>query len=344
MAVVQKRGSRSRAELVAGLNALIDENAKLRQTVEKIADLLTRIFLYGAMGVMLLILVIPDRYAAYGGPWMRLLDTNRLQVFEKLLAAARTADPPAADRLNTALSQWLRNDRVPDAVLPDSRSVWMLAPLLSLVRLARETGETAVLERWRDRIERSLRQVVTDDAVAVAPGQQPSIHWTTLAAAIISEAELREAFPFERMLDRIETMLDERLALGTANLLTDVVASCRLLRRHGRPGPDPLSIRRFARSSSLVSRPLLRQSLAELCELADLTGDSELRVRLGLIVRSRSWEVLRLNPRKDVLLLLDCYLAAACLGETDSRHAAAAVVIGEVVQRVSDELTAITNG
>lgn len=302
------------------------------------------VFFYGAMGVMLLILVIPDRYKGYSGPWMRLLDTSRLQVFEKLLAAARTADPPAADRLNSALSLWLRNDRFPDTVLPDSGAVWKLAPLLSLVRLARKTGESAVLARWRDRIERSLRQVVSNDAVAIAPGQPPSIHWTTLAATIISEVDLREAFPFERMLDRIETLLDERLALGTDNLLADVVASCTLLRRQGRPGPDPQSIRRFARSSSLVARPRLRQSLAELCELADLTGDSELRVRLGLIVRSRAWEVLQLNARKDVLLLLDCYLAAACLGETDSRHAAATVVIGELARRVSDELNAIVNG
>lgn len=281
---------------------------------------------FAGFGIFALILLIPDRYRAYSGPSARLLDTTRLQVFEKLLAAARTANPPAADRLRTALANWLRNERFPDAVLPDVRTVWMLTPLLCLVRLARETGETAVLARWRGRIERSLREVVSNETVAVAPGQ-PSLHWTALAAAIVDEAGLPEAFPFERMLDRLETLFDERLTYGTGNLLADVVLACRLLRRHGRTDPDPQRIRRFALSSSLVSRPLLRQSLAELCELADLTGDAGLREKLRAIVRSRSWEALQLNPRKDVLLLLDSWLAAACLGEADPRQAAAGVIV-----------------
>lgn len=299
---------------------------------------------FGAFGVMALILVIPDRYRAYSGPSARLLDTSRLQLFERLLAAARTANPAAADRLNAALSRWLRNERFPDALLPETRTVWPLAPLLILVRLARETGEWAVLERWRAPIERALRQIVSNDAVPVAPGQSPSLHWTTLAVTIIDEAELRHAFSFERMLDRIETLLDERLEHGAANLLADVVAACRLLRRHGRPGPDPRRIRGLVHSSTLVSRPLLRQSLAELCKLAELTGDAELRERLAPIVRSRCWEGLQLNPRKDVLLVLDCYLAAACLGQADGRQAAAGVLVGELAERVSDELMAVVNG
>ena len=96
-----------------------------------------------------------------------------------------------------------------------------LAPLLILLRLARVTGEDAALERWRGRIERALRQIVSDDAVAVAPRQPPSMHWTVVAATIIGEAELRDAFPFERMLDRIETLLDRRLERGTTNLVAD---------------------------------------------------------------------------------------------------------------------------
>lgn len=299
---------------------------------------------FGAFGVMALILVIPDRYRAYSGPSARLLDTSRLQLFERLLAAARTASPAAADRLQASLARWLRNDRFPDALLPEPRTVWPLAPLLILVRLARETGERAVLERWRGPIEHALRRIVSNDAVAVAPGQPPSMHWTTLAATIIDETELREAFPFERMLDRTGTLLDERLERGTTNLLADVIAAWRLLRRHGRLGPDPQRVRHFVRSSSLVSRPLLRQSLAELCELAELTGDAELRERLAPIVRSRSWEALQLNPRKDVLLLLDCYLAGALLGNVDGRHAAAGAIVGELANRVSDELTAVLKG
>jgi hypothetical protein len=299
---------------------------------------------FGAFGVMALILVIPDRYRAYSGPSARLLDTSRLEVFERLLAAARTASPAAADRLNGSLARWLRNDRFPDALLPEPRAVWPLAPLLILVRLARETGERGVLERWRGPIEHSLRRIVANDAVPVAPRQPPSMHWTTLAATIVDEAELRHAFPFERMLDRIEVLLDERLEHGTTNLLADLIAAYRLLRRHGRPGPEPGRVRNFIRSSSLVSRPLLRQSLAELCELAELTGDGELRERLAPIVRSRSWEALQLNPRKDVLLLLDCYLAAARLGDLDGRHAAAGAIVGELADRVSDELTAVVSG
>jgi hypothetical protein len=300
--------------------------------------------LFSMLGVMALILVIPDRFGAYRGPSARLLDTNRLHLFERLLAAARIASPAAASHLHASLARWLRNDRFPDALLPQPEAVWPLEPLLILVRLARATGENAVLERWRGRIEHALRQIVSNNSVAVAPRQPASMYWTVFAATIIDETELRDALPFERMLDRIETLLDERLEHGTANLVADVVAAWQLLRRHGRPGPDPLHIREFIRSSSLVSRPLLRQSLAELAAVAELTGDAEFRERLGPIVRSRMWESLQLNPRKDVLLVLDCYLAAARLGELDARHAAASVIIAELAERVSDELMAVVNG
>jgi hypothetical protein len=299
---------------------------------------------FGGVGVMALILVIPDRYRAYRGPSARLLDTSRLQFFERLLAAARIANPRAADRLKASLARWLRNDRFPDALLPQPEAVWPLAPLLTLIRLARETGEDAALERWRGRIERALRRIVTDDAVAVAPRQSASMYWTVVAAAIVDEAELRHAFPFERMLDRIETLLDRRLARGTANLVADLIAAWQLLRRHGRPEPDAQRVRNAVRSSSLVSRPVLRQSLAELADLANLTGDAELRERLGPIVRSRMWEGLQLNPRKDVLLLLDCYLAAASLGQLDARHAAAGVIVAELAERVSEELVTVVGG
>jgi len=299
---------------------------------------------FAAVGVMALFLVIPDRYDAYRGPSARLLDTNRLHLFERLLAAARTASPVAASHLHASLARWLRNDRFPDAILPQPEAVWPLEPLLILVRLARATGEHAVLERWRGRIEHALRQIVTNNFVAVAPRQPASMYWTVFAATIIDETELRDAFPFERMLDRIETLLDERLEHGTANLVADVVAACRLLRRHGRPGPDPQRVRKFVRSSALVSRPLLRQSLAELAAVAELTGDAEFRERLGPIVRSRMWEGLQLNPRKDVLLVLDCYLAASRLGELDARHAAVGVIVTELAERISDELMAVVNG
>jgi hypothetical protein len=300
--------------------------------------------LFSMLGVMALILVIPDRFGAYRGPSARLLDTNRLHLFERLLAAARIASPAVAHRLHASLARWLRNDRFPDAILPQPEAVWPLEPLLILVRLARATGENAALERWRVRIEHALRQIVSNDSVALAPRQPASMYWTVFAATIIDETELRDAFPFERMLRRIETLLDERLEHGTANLVADVVAACQLLRRHGRPGPDPQRVCKLVRSSSLVSRPLLRQSLEELAAVAELTGDAEFRERLGPIVRSRMWEGLQLNPRKDVLLVLDCYLAAARLGELDARHAAAGVIVTELAERISDELMAVVNG
>ena len=81
----------------------------------------------------------------------------------------------------------------------------------------------------------------------------------------------------------------------------------------------------------------------ELCDLAEITGDADLRDKLAPIVRSRSWEALQLNPRKEVLLLLDCYLAAAHLGETDARHAAAGVIVGELADRVSAELETVAS-
>ncbi|HEX7152277.1 MAG TPA: hypothetical protein VF618_12385 [Thermoanaerobaculia bacterium] len=301
------------------------------------------VMFFGSFAAMMLIVIIPDRYGAFGDPSLRLADANRIKLFEKLLAAIHVVNPRTAERLKNVLSQWLRNDRLVHVLLPDARSLWMLEPLLILVRLARATGETALLPRWRDPIERSLRQVVSNAAVAVAAGQPPSLHWTALAVTIIDEMGLHQTFPFERMLDRIETLLGERLTHGMDNLVADIVLATRLLRRCGRTGPEAQSIHRFARSASIVSRPLLRQSLAELCELAELTGDEEFRVKLRPIVRSRAWEVLQLNPRKDVLLLLDCCLALARLGEPEPHEGAAALVVDELANRMAGELTMVVN-
>ena len=296
---------------------------------------------FTGVAVMSFILTVPDRYRAYAGPSARLLDTSRLQLFERLLAAARIADPVAAESLRASLAQWIRDDRFPDALLPDPTAVWPLSPLRILVQLARDVGEEAVLERWRGRIEESLRTIVTNGAVAVAPRQPPSMHWTVVAATVVDEAGLHDKFGFERMLERVEELLADRLEHGTANLLADVVAAWQLLRRHGRSVPDPDRVRELAGRSTLVNRPALRQSLAELAEVAELMRDAALRERLGSIIRSRSWEGLQLNPRKDVLLLLDCYLAASRLGELDGRHSAAGLLIGEIAGEVSRELATV---
>jgi hypothetical protein len=52
--------------------------------------------------------------------------------------------------------------------------------------------------------------------------------------------------------------------------------------------------------------------------------------------------VLQLNPGNDVALLLDCYLAAVLLDESDSeRLSLAESTIGEVATRMADEMMKI---
>ena len=77
----------------------------------------------------------------------------------------------------------------------------------------------------------------------------------------------------------------------------------------------------------------------DLCDLAKLLGDATEIERLAPIVRSRMWEILQLNPRKEVVALLDCYLATVRIGEGDSPLAsAAAVIITEIAACTADEL------
>jgi hypothetical protein len=134
--------------------------------------------------------------------------------------------------------------------------------------------------------------------VSVASGEPPSLFYSTLAAAIIDETGLAGRFPFQRMVDRIGSMLTEQLSGENVNLVADIVAAARLLQTHGRPIPDTATIGRFVRQSTLLSEPMRHQSLVELCELSDLLGDVKERERLAPIVRSRMWEILQLNPRK----------------------------------------------
>jgi hypothetical protein len=127
--------------------------------------------------------------------------------------------------------------------------------------------------------------------------------------------------------------------LTLAALLASLVA---ILADQPRAIPEAAAIRRFVQRSTLMSKPLRHQSLVELCELADLLGDTDEKEKLAPIVRSRMWEVLQLNPRKEVLPLLDCYLAAVRLGERESALvSAAAATIAEIAARTADELAAV---
>jgi hypothetical protein len=314
------------------------------RAVVQLADFRAAFIVFFFLGFVLfsLILLIPDRVSGIPRRIIRLIDRNRLQLFLALLESARHADGSAGERIRNALALRLPFDRpAMSLLLPDRRSLWMLSSLLTYLRLARAAGAVEIIDHIRGPIEAALRDVVTDDAVSVAPGEPPSLFYSTLAAAIVDEAGLRGRFRFERMIDRIGTMLAEQMSAENVNLLADVVAASRLLQSHGRPIPNTVTIGQFVQRSTLMSKPARQQSLVELCELADLLGDGKGRERLAPIVRSRMWEILQLNPRKEVLALLDCYLAAVHIGERESMVASAAgLTIAEIAVCTADELMA----
>jgi len=95
----------------------------------------------------------------------------------------------------------------------------------------------------------------------------------------------------------------------------------------------------------LLSGPTIRRRLCEIASYIAPLEETAVRDRLVSIVRARMWEVLQLNPGNDVSLLLDCYLAAVSLGESNSqRLSLAESVIGEVAARMADEMTTIHAG
>lgn len=312
--------------------------------VEQLVDFKTTFtaFFWGGVGLFLLFALIPDRSTKVGVRILQMVDRTRLETLRALLAGARHADPIAAERIRSALASWISSDaHFVVALLPDRRSLRLLSPLLTFIRLARSAGAGGILDRTRDQIDRAMRDILANDAVSIAPGEPPSLFHSTLATSIVDEAGLADRFPLQRMIDRVGAMLAARLARENVNLVADVLAAARLVQSHGRPIPDTATISRFVRRSTLMSKPVQGQSLVELCELADLLDDAGEWERLAPIVRSRMWEILQLNPRKEVLALLDCYLAAIRLGESDSPlTSAAAIIIGEIASRTADELMA----
>ena len=333
------------ASHTAVLLAFVVAFALAMRAVVRVADFSTTFVAFFFLGFALfsLVILIPDRSTNIPGDVVRLIDPSRLKLFLALLESARQADPNAGERIRKALALWLPSDRpAMSLLLPDRRSLWMLSPLLSFVRLAQSAGAVEIIERTRGRIETALKDIVTDDAVSVAPGEPPSLFYSTLAATVVDEAGLADRFPFERLVDRIASMLAEQLSGENVNVIADVVAAAGLLKLHGRPVPDTATISRFVRRSTLMSKPVRDQSLVELCQLTDLLGDMQERERLSPIVRSRLWEILQLNPRKEVLALLDCYLAAVRIGERESTLvSAASATIAEIATRTADELTGI---
>jgi len=299
-------------------------------------------FFWSGVGLFVVAALVPDHSTRFGLRLMRLVESDQLKLFLALLDSARHADAAAARRLESALVRWMSDDRLVLAVLPDRWTLWPLLPLSTLVRLARSAGADSLLDHMRGHIEQALRLIINDDAVSGAPGEPPSLFYSTMAATIVDEAGLIDRFPLDRMLDRIEAMLRDQMAGRGVDLVTDIIAAARLLQAHGRTPPSISKLDAFERRWTLISKPVRHQSLVELCELADLLEDASATERLVPIVRSRMWEILQLNARKEVLALLDCYLAAVHLGEGDSSLAsAAAVTIAEIANRTTNELTTI---
>lgn len=301
------------------------------------------IVFFGGMLFFLTILIIPDRYGAFGTPSRGLLDTNRLVFLLRLLEAAEQANPDAAERLRRALSSWIREEDLPRPILPDEQALWPLLPLWTLIRVAQRTDPSTV-SAWRDTIEAALGRVVRAGKVSANDREPPSLFYSSLATAIAAAAgadppRLRE------MLDPIEVLLEDRLRNGTTTFVSDVVLALQLLRGNGRRGPERELIEAFAQRCALLSQPLIRQSLVELEELSGLLADEAMRRRLVFVVRSRLWELLQRNARKDVVPLLDCYIAGIRLGEEASPlFQAAARIINEIASQTAQELTTLNAG
>jgi hypothetical protein len=274
----------------------------------------------------------------------QLFDLEHVQMFELLLAAVWTARPAMAGKLSEALVLWVKSDAgLPDAVLPEPRSLWKLEALLPLIRIARAVGEEETLARWRDPIVRALRGIISGGAVSLK-GRRPSLGYTVLAAHVVDEANLASQIPLEPMLDSIAEQLEEWLNGRIGAAAGPVASACRLLAAHGRaqPGPDRIRMRSVMAVEFMLTRPIVRKAVGELAAYTGLLEDTKVQDDLANIVRSRLWEVLQLNPGNDPALLLDCYLAAVSLGETDSpRLAIAESVIEEITESMVEELTKV---
>jgi hypothetical protein len=86
-----------------------------------------------------------------------------------------------------------------------------------------------------------------------------------------------------------------------------------------------------------------RQSLVALYRLAHARGDQSALEDLAAMVTSRACRLLLRNPRKEVLLLLDCYEAATALGiQGDPLFEASRVILIESAGNVARDLSQVT--
>jgi hypothetical protein len=267
---------------------------------------------------------------------------EHLQMFEHLLTAARIAELEDG-KLKAALALWVGSDPdLPHAVLPEPRSIWKLETLLPLIRIAKAVGEEEILSRWRRPIVDALGQIVRNGEVT-ANGSLPSFGYSVLAAQVIDETGLTEALRMDALLDSIAGQLEQWLKGEIAGSVDSSASAWWLLAKYGRPRPGPDYLRQQSLSALefMLTRPIQRKSVGEFVAYTKLLEDTRLHDHLASIVRSRLWDTLILNPDNDVPLLLDCYLAAVSLGETDSSLLATAKPkIGFIVDQLADELTA----
>ena len=311
--------------------------AKLMSRVATSNVIFDTLLLMGGMLICLMQLVPqrPDNRA-------HLADLEHLRMFDSLLTAVRTAGLPVAETLSNALARWVNRDPdLPSVVLPEPRVIGKLETLLLLVRIAREIGEEKMIVRWHSAIVEALRQIVTDGAVFVNRSR-PSLAFTVLAAQVIQEADLAAEIPLEPILDSIAERFEICLSGEEGASAEALVSACRVLGANGRsPAPmERIQMRCLMVAEQQLTRPIIRSRLREVVGYIALLENPALQDRLVSIVRARLWEALQLNPWNDVSLLLDCYLAAVSLGESDSpRLSLAESTIGEIATRMADELT-----
>jgi hypothetical protein len=271
-----------------------------------------------------------------------LTDLEHLRMLDNLLKAVWTARPPAAEKLSNALARWMNHDAdILSAVLPEPRAIGKLESLLLLTRIARGVGEETMLARWRPAIAGALRRIITDGAVFVNRSR-PSFAYTVLAAQVIEAADLAVEIPLGPILDSIADGL-ERCLSGVEESSTEALASACLLlaaNGHSHSGLEWMRTLGSMAAEDYLLRLIIRSRLCDLVVFIALLENMAVQDRFVSIAHARIWEVLQLNPWNDVSLLLDCYLAAVLMGESDSpRLSLAESTIEEIATRMADELT-----
>jgi hypothetical protein len=287
------------------------------------------------MALALLILAIKsdrERFR-WGDPTVRLLTSSYLGTLAGLLRISR--NEPAQERLAQEVREWLADDRLPDPLLPTGEDPWYLVTLRHLLELSELSGSTAA-ERWRTRLAASIEEVLDErSCVNVRFGsRRPSLLFTANASMILHFAGLCDEIDCQRILKQIPILSTRRIRIGGRDSVTALAAAAQALELYGRTLPAVPAASRLLRG-----RPHDRQSLLALYRLACVQGDEATLKDIGAAATSRACRVLLRNPRKEVLMLLDCYETAIALGmERNSLFEAARVVLIESAESAARDL------